>query len=209
MPSLRILLPVFAFLFFLTPAAEAQSVQEVYNKGVALFNQQQYAEALVLFDAVVKAKPGFVYARSYAAKCRTALASNQGPKNDLEGQLSKVMLPNVEFNAAPIGDVLQFLSTRAREISNNTVAPNFIYKGTAEQRDNTLVSLNLRNVPLTEVLRYIGQLTRTTFIYEEHAVVADPNYQDRITEAAKKAAEAEAANQPDPVFGTPAKKIFE
>jgi len=209
MPSLRILLPLFAFLFFLTPPAEAQSVQEVYNKGVALFNQQKYAEALVLFDAVVKAKPGFVYARSYAAKCRTALASNQGPKNNLEGQLSKVMLPNVEFNAAPIGDVLQFLSTRAREISNNTVAPNFIYKGTAEQRDNTLVSLNLRNVPLTEVLRYIGQLTRTTFIYEEHAVVADPNYQDRITEAAKKAAEAKAANQPDPVFGTPAKKIFE
>lgn len=208
MSVMRSLLSLLAVFFLLIPPAQAQNLQEVYNEAVNLYKEKQYAEALVLFDAVLKAKPGFVYARNYASKCRTALSANLTPKNDLEGKLAKVTLPLVEFNAAPIGDVLQFLSTRAGEISKGTVSPNFIYKGTPEQRDSTLVSLNLRNVPMTEVLRYIGQLTRTKFIYEEHAVVADPNYYAKLDEAAKEAAEAEA-KEPDPVFGSPAKDIFE
>lgn len=203
----RLLLAILSLLCFQLPAG-AQSLREAYQRGVQLYNEEKYADALVVFEAVIRAKPDFVYARSYAAKCKTAIASNAGPKNDIEGQLSRVMLPAIEFNAAPIGDVLQFLSKRISDISGGSVTPNFIYKGTPEQRDSTTVSLNLRNVPVTEVIRYIGQLTRTRFIYEEHAIVADPNYQDKVNAAAQKAAEAAAA-KPDPVFGTPAKEIFD
>ena len=209
MRILRYLLPIIALLFFALPAAEAQSVQEAYKRGVQLYNQQKYAEALVIFDAVIKAKPDFVYARRYAAKCKTALASNVGPKNDLEGQLSKVMLPAVEFKAAPIGDVLQFISKRTSQISGGSVNPNFIYKGSAEQRANSTVSLNLRNVPVTEVIRYIGQLTRTKFTYEEHAIVADPNYQDKLNAAAQKAAAEEEAAKSNRFFEQPVKDIFD
>lgn len=210
MPTLRFLAPLLALLLIVPAPTEAQTnVQDAFRKGVALFNQENYAEALVLFDAVIKAKPDFVYARSYAAKCRTALASNQGPKNDIEGQLAKLVLPEINFTDAPIGDVLNYLTTRAEELSKGEVVPNFIYKGTPEQRQGTTLSLSMRNVPMTDAIKYIGQLTRTRFIYEEHAIVADPNYQDAVNEAAKKAAEAAAAAEPNPVFGNPTKNIFE
>ncbi len=209
MHTLRFLAPLIALLLLLPAPAEAQaSVQAAYQKGMSLYNQQSYVEALAYFEAVLKAKPDFIYARSYASKCKTAIAANKGPKNDIEGQLAKLILPEVNFKEAPIGDVLNYLTTRADELSKGAVVPNFIYKGTAEQRQVTTVSLNLRNVPMSEALKYIGQLTRTKFRYEEHAIIADPNYQETVNAAARQAAEAESS-KPDPVFGAPTKNIFD
>jgi hypothetical protein len=52
---------------------------------------------------------------------------------------------------------------------------NFIYKGTPEQRTATLITLSLRNVPLSEAIKYVGELSRSKVRYEPHAVVIDPN----------------------------------
>ena len=75
--------------------------------------------------------------------------------------------------------------------------------GTPEQRRDTLVTLSLRNVPMTEAIRYVGQLSGTHIKYEEHAIVADPNYRAQTHPALEKA--AAGPSQTDPVFGQPAK----
>lgn len=196
-------------LAFLVPSVSAQSTsRDVYNLGVQLYQKQEYAQALALFEKVLAVKPGDPYTRSYISKCKTAIANNVGKKNDLEGQLAEIRIPQIEFKDAPIGDVLDFLAQRAEEITQGKVVPNFIYKGTTEQRKGTTVSITLRNVPMTEAIRYIGQLTRTHFSYEEHAIVADPNYKAAPHPALEKAAAAEAS-KPATVFGEPAKNIFD
>lgn len=156
-------------------AHSQQSVQAVFNDGVRLYNQQKYEEALRNFERILQVKASHVYARSYAAKCKTALAAGVGKKNDLEGQLSKVIVPQIELKDAPIGDVLDFLADKTEELTGGKLVTNFIYRGTPEQRENTTISLSLRTVPMTEVVKYVSQLSRSRLRYEEHAVVIDPN----------------------------------
>ena len=170
---LSVLLIVSALL--ITPLSAQNSAQAVYNQGVALFNEEKYDEALMLFEQVLKANPNFVYARNYAARCKTAMAQNLGPKNDLEGRLSRVIIPEIAFVDAPIGDVLDYLASRAQEITKGETVVNFIYKGTPEQRTATLITLSLRNVPLSEAIKYVGELSRSKVRYEPHAVIIDPN----------------------------------
>ena len=173
--------PIFASLlaiaccFGLQFASAQQTVQSVFNDGVRLYNQEKYEEALQNFERILRANATHVYARSYAAKCKTALAAGVGKKNNLEGQLSKVIVPQIDLRDAPVGDVLDFLADKTEELTGGKLVPNFIYKGTAEQRENTLISLNLRSVPMTEVVKYVGQLSRSRVRYEDHAVVIDPN----------------------------------
>lgn len=196
------LLAVFG-LFAASPTFGQQDIKTVYDKGVALYNQGKFMEALPLFEAVLRANPRLVHARSYAAKCKTAIARGVGPKNNLQGQLSQLVVPEINFAQAPIGDVLDYFTARAQELSGGKVVPNIIYKGTPEQRQNTVITLSLRNVPMTEALRYVGQLSSTRITYEEHAIVADPN-PSSVTPAGTDQAQSSGSEE-NSLFGTPAK----
>jgi tetratricopeptide (TPR) repeat protein len=197
MKAIATLLLTISTLLLAAPLPAQQSTQAVYNQGVALFNEERYDEALVLFEQVLQANPGFVYARNYAARCKTAMAQNLGPKNDLEGRLSRVIIPEIAFADAPIGDVLDYLASRTQEITKGETVVNFIYKGTPEQRTGTPITLSLRNVPLSEAIKYVGELSRSKVKYEPHAVVIDPN------PGAAPAPAAGTAPAPTPGFAAP------
>jgi len=176
MKSILAAVSLLALLLLASPPLAAQNTaQGSYNQGVLLFNQGKFEEALVIFEQVLQARPDFVYARSYATKCKNALSQNLGPKNDLEGKLARVIVPEINFVEAPLGDVLDYFSSRAQELSKGEIVVNFIYKGTAEERAKTLITLSHRNVPMNEAVKYVGQLSRTQVKYEAHAVVIDPS----------------------------------
>lgn len=183
------------------------SVQSKYNQGVLLFNDGKYGEALIIFEEVLTHKPGFVYARNYAAKCKTMIAKGAGPKNDLEGTLARVIVPEISFTEAPIGDVLDYLAARASEISGGTAVVNFIYKGTPEQRQGTLITLSLRNVPISEAIKYIGQLSKSRIKYEEHAIIVDPNLSESPDPVEGTTTPPAAGG--NPASGQPAKTVFD
>lgn len=180
-----------------SPFAQAQgSAQDRYNAGVQLFNQGQFTEALGHFEAVLKARPDFVYARSYAARCKQALADNAGQKGDLEAKVASIVLPEVNFVEAPLGDVLDYFSARAIELSKGKIAVNFIYTGPNELRAETTISLSLRNVPMTEAVKYVAQLSRSRVRYEPHAIVIDPG----VTAAPAPAADSVGAQSAPKTF---------
>lgn len=175
MKTIHALLFSLALLAVAGPPLSAQNtVQDHYKQGVALFNQGKFGEALIVFEKILQVRPDFVYARSYSARCKTALAQNAGPKNDLEGRLARIIIPEIAFAEAPIGDVLDYLAARAAEISKGETVVNFIYRGTPEQRQSSLITLSLRQVPLTEAIKYVGQLSQSRIKYEPHAVIVDP-----------------------------------
>ncbi|MDF1657912.1 MAG: tetratricopeptide repeat protein [Verrucomicrobiales bacterium] len=198
---------IVAILLGLSVFAQGQTLQAVFNEGVALYNQQDYRAALQKFERVLQTKPGFVYARNYAGKCRAEIAKGAGPKNDTEAVIAKIIIPEINVTDAPIGDVLDYLSDRAGELSGGKVVPNFIYEGSSEQRQNTLISLSLRNVPMTEAIRYVGQLSRTDFRYDPHAIVATP----RGSQSANISAESVSVPQEKSgtTFEKPVKSIFD
>lgn len=151
-----------------------KTLGDYYNEGIALYQAGNYAEAKKYFDFVVSKNPKSPHARAYLAKTNLALKQNLKPKFDLEGKLAKVIVPAVDFSEASLGDVMDYLSKRAEELTDGKVVANFIYKGTAAQRSGSFVTLKLRDVPMNEVIRYVGNLTNTRFDYEEHAIVGTP-----------------------------------
>ena len=61
---------------------------------------------------------------------------------------------------------------------------------------------------MTEAIRYVGQISKTKFRYEEHAIVADPNYVEPPNPALDAAAKADTAA--GTIFGEkPSKGIFD
>ena len=208
-PTSLLVLPLLA-LSLLIPSGEthAQSFKAAYDEGVRLYDAGDYEGALARFEIAVRANPRSPHARSYMTKSKTAVAQGLGSKKSMEKDLAKVIIPQINFEDAPIGDVLQYLAARTEELTQGKLRPNIIYKGTPEQRKNTLITLSVRNVPVTEALRYVGQMSRTHFAYEEHAVVADPNWvappNPKLQAAEKAAAEANTD-----VFSQPAKNVFD
>ncbi|MDF1825347.1 MAG: hypothetical protein P1U68_11935 [Verrucomicrobiales bacterium] len=195
---------VATFFLSFTPAAQGQTLQQVFDDGVTLYNQKDYTAALQKFEQVLRAKPTYVYARNYIGKCKAAIASGAGQKNDTEAQIARILIPEINLTDAPIGDVLLYLSSRAEELTGGKLVPNFIYEGTSEQRQNTLISINLRNVPMTEAIRYIGQLSRSDFRYEAHAIVVTPR-----TSTISHSVPTLPTEAPGTVFGEPVKRVFD
>ena len=165
-----LLIAILTFAGTITPPLVAQ---DLYTESVKLFDEGRYAEAAIGFDAVLKQRPNHVYARSYLGKSRAAIAQGASVKQTIEARLAKVVVPEINFQDASLGDVLDYVSARTGELTNGQLTPNVIYKGSGEQRQNTRITLSLRNVPMTEVIRYVGQLSNTRFSYDEHAVVAE------------------------------------
>ena len=155
-------------------AQEGKTLKDVYNDSVKLYNAGQYAEALKGFELVLEKQPRYVYARNYAVKCRNAIQEGKKPTINLEKQLASIKIPSVDFNKTDLGTVLEYLTAKTDELSGGKVSANIIYQGTDEDRKNKLVTLSLRNVPVTEVITYVGRLTATKFKYEQYAIVGTP-----------------------------------
>lgn len=154
--------------------AGPSNLQKVFNEAKAAYNAQNYEKAAVGFRQVLKYQPGYIYARKYLTLTEQKIREGGKVPVSLESKLAQLKIPSVEFAETNLGAVLTYLSQKSGEVSGGKVVANFIYKGPADDKQTKTVTLRLSNVPLTEVIRYVGQLTGTKFKYEEFAVVGIP-----------------------------------
>jgi hypothetical protein len=171
-----LLVAVFAALAISPAVAQQkrQTLQQVFDQAVADFNAKDYDEAKTGFQRVLKAKPGLPHARKYLAQIESIKRNPVVRKVTMEPRLAELTVPKFSFEEASLGTVLDYLSQKSTEISDGKVTANFIYKGPAEDRDKKFITLSLSNVPLTEVIRYVGAQVGVRFTYDEFAVVGTP-----------------------------------
>ncbi|MBL9155308.1 MAG: hypothetical protein JNK37_22690 [Verrucomicrobiales bacterium] len=85
---------------------------------------------------------------------------------------ARIVLPQVEFAGAPLPSVLQFLQNRSLELDPEKKGLNLILNAPGEPlADEIKITLTLRNVPLSEALKYVAALSRLKLRYDEDAVV--------------------------------------
>lgn len=96
-----------------------------------------------------------------------------GSRNATQEALQKLIMEKVDFRDASLPEVLEFLKQKGTQLSGGKVAINFVLPQD-ENIQNAKVSLTLQKIPFSEVLRYVGELTGTQFVYEPFAIVVKP-----------------------------------
>ena len=82
------------------------------------------------------------------------------------------MVP-VEFKDTTLQSALEFLRQRIEADSGGKTKVNFVLNLSPELQ-NKKITLQMNHVPVTEVLRYIGDLAGVVFQVEKFAIVVTP-----------------------------------
>ena len=96
------------------------------------------------------------------------------PKSPLQAKLDSIILPSVVFADATLSEAVEFLRRKSLDFDTNTTDPNqkgvnMIVKAggnIAEAR----ITLDLKNIPLGEALKYVAQLSNLRLVVERYAV---------------------------------------
>lgn len=104
-------------------------------------------------------------------------------------KLNKITFPEINFREAVISDVVNFLSTKSRELDSDKVGINIVLGAgvpaapapapgeaapPATAGNVRPITLSLRNVPMVEVLKYVCSLANLKYRVESNAVLILP-----------------------------------
>ncbi|WP_193211473.1 Amuc_1098 family type IV pilus outer membrane protein [Luteolibacter marinus] len=103
----------------------------------------------------------------------------------ISNKMDRMILPIVDFDEVNIQEALDFLRAQSVDLDTFEVDPaqrgvNFVLDlgpSDSEPRQRTMatkINLQLRNVPLSQVLGYICEITRTVHVAHEYAVTIRP-----------------------------------
>lgn len=105
----------------------------------------------------------------------------------IQRKLERLVIPNLQFEDQTLREVVQFIRNKSREIDTDPdpskrgvsilidTRPSVGGAEDGVSPDELLISeINLRNLPLGEVLRYVASLTDMRVKVEEYAVVLTP-----------------------------------
>lgn len=88
-----------------------------------------------------------------------------------EKKLKSIIVPSIEFRETPLGDALDFLVAKSRELDSQGQGINLVYHGNSNQNP---VTLRLNDIPLGEALLYVVEIAEHKQSVETHAVVISP-----------------------------------
>lgn len=166
-PAARLFLAAFIItLAFGQVAHSADDVATLFQQGRNAYYQGNFELARKLLTQVAALKPDHFETKAMLAQINMRLKNNGG---SLQKQYAAVNLPKVEFADVSLTEAVTALGLLARKATDGKVQPNFIVKN-PEMAKKT-ISLNLNNVPLTEAINYLAELSGAKAVYDKHAVI--------------------------------------
>jgi opacity protein-like surface antigen len=170
-PSLKAF--AFASILLLAVSAQAATVQQILSDAQAAYLRGDMKTAQAQFETVRQLDPKNATAIGYLKLIRAANAN--APKGSaIQAQLANVMIEKVSVREATLGSVLEFVRQTVAKSSGNKVQINFVAMLPQERMDKQTVTLNLSNIPASEVLRYIGEQANVDFEFDKYAIKVKP-----------------------------------
>jgi general secretion pathway protein D len=99
-----------------------------------------------------------------------SLVNQLSGSDKITQKLRTLIFPKVEFDGATLVEVVELLRVRSRDLDPEGKGLSFVVSVPSEARDKQ-VSLNLLNVPMEELLRYISEMCGVAYKVDEHAVI--------------------------------------
>lgn len=102
----------------------------------------------------------------------------RSPGAYLTEKMNKIIFPTVSFQGATIEEALEYLRVKSRDLdtftdSTGVKGVNIILR-TGDAPSNASISLDLKDVPMSEALRYVTELAQMKYKVEAHAVLVVP-----------------------------------
>jgi hypothetical protein len=99
----------------------------------------------------------------------------QNPGAKLTEKLNRIILPVLHFKEATIEEALEYLRTQSRALDkspgpSDTKGVNFILRQ-EKNPEKTSITLDLKDVPLSEALRYVTELSQRVYKVESEGVI--------------------------------------
>ncbi len=146
---------------------------EVARTGYDRTRAEQLAEVDAQWELALQPKPG------QAGPAMVAAAVGSPGRISIEEKLKRIMIPLVSFEQVTLEEAVQFLRVVAASEDKLATTPesrgiNFTINlegGNAQDIAAKRIDLNLRNVPLAQVLKHLMQLTGTSYRIDDYAVV--------------------------------------
>ncbi len=138
-------------------------LQTLCWKVEGLLRQQHYDEAEVATMDLLQRFPNDEHPSSYLRQIQNARLAMEAP-------LRNMIVPKVEFREATLSDVLGFLHQISGELAADKKPLSFVFQAPPGAVLPT-VTLNLNNVPMLDLVRYITAAAGLTYKVEPHAVV--------------------------------------
>ena len=154
----------------LLTSAHGETAAEIFTQGQAAFNKGDLEIAQKHFELVYQLDPHNAQAVAYINRIKASgIGANATNRAKREKELGAVIIPKVEFREATLGTALEYLKQQAAKASPNIAPVSFVLPDDSIKM--TPVTISLGQVPLTEVLRYLGDLAGANVTYEQYAVV--------------------------------------
>lgn len=102
----------------------------------------------------------------------------RSPGAYLTEKMNKIIFPTVQFDGATIEEAIEYLRIKSRDLDTFTdksgvKGVNLILR-MGEAPSNATISLDLKDVPMSEALRYVTELAQMKYKVEAHAVLVVP-----------------------------------
>ncbi|MCG3150550.1 MAG: hypothetical protein PCFJNLEI_04036 [Verrucomicrobiae bacterium] len=151
------------------PTAAEQ--ERMFMEAVLLRQYRQYAEAEVRLKQLAVWQPEQATIKEMLADVQSKLKAREAePVNVLKRRLAETIMPAVNFREATALDVVQYLQTESGKLTADKAEVNIVWMVPPDAKVGK-VTLNLKKVPLGDVLNYVTQLAGLKYRVESHAVV--------------------------------------
>lgn len=144
--------------------------EEMQAEAVRAFQAGDFTTAKSLFQSLLEIDPKNPAARNYLR----AIALREGGGPGLEASLKNINIPAVDFRDVTVREAVAFVAQKVQEISGGKQSVNVVWMVPPDMTEGTRVTLSLRNLPASEVLRYIGDASNLRFTYDARALKIRP-----------------------------------
>jgi hypothetical protein len=169
MKSNLLLLCAVLCVVFGAPSARGQAangdLQVIYEEGRAAFNAGQFDLAREKLNIVKARNPSHVPTLAMLTQINQKLGEdNSSLRKSYEG----VMIEKVEFTDVELSEAIDAVRILSRKASKEKIVPNITLK--TPEIGAKKINLSLTNVPLSEVLNFLAQLSGAKLTYDKYGV---------------------------------------
>ncbi len=136
---------------------------------------EKWEEKTVVTAEAMPAAPADPFAAGGAERDGSAMLA--APKSVAQMQkMDRIILPRVQFQEATIEEAIEFLRVKSRDLDTSSPGGggvNMILRN-GDAPSSAKISLDLKNVPLSEALRYVTELAQMKYKVESNAVLIVP-----------------------------------